>query len=81
MRRHENDTLVREVDVLQQLVLECEIILHRVMQRIDDRIARDEDGLFRHVFRKQVRFARRRRREVQVCDAARELAVHFLRER
>ena len=79
--RHEDDALVREVHILQDFILEAKVILYRMMQRIDDRIARHEDLILWHVLGQQVLLGRSRRCEMQVGDAAGELAVHFLGER
>ena len=81
MRRDEDDALILEVNVLERLLLEVEVIADRVVQCIDDRIARDEDGFRRDVLREQVGLRRARRRKVEVGDAARQAAVHLLRER
>ena len=78
---HEDDALVLEVDFLQQLVPELEIRPHRMVQGINDRIARDENLLCRHILCQEVPLGSLRGGKVQGGDAARELAVHFLRER
>ena len=70
-----------KVYILQRGILELEIIAYRMMQGIDDRIARDENGLRRNVFCQQIGLRRARRRKIEVGDAARQTAVHLLRER
>ncbi len=81
MRRHEDDALMREINLLEQLILELKIIIHRMMQRIDNRIAGHEYALRRHGLAQQVLLARLRRSEVEISDATGQLAVHLLRER
>ena len=81
VRRDEDDALVLEVDVLEGFLLEVKVIAHRVVQGIDDCVARDEDGLGRHILCEQIGLRRARRREVEVGDAACQAAVHLLGER
>ena len=81
MRRHEHDATPSAAEAVEQRIVEGKILTHRLLQGVDDRIARDEDAVFIHALAQKIRLCRHRRRKMEVGDRSRELAVHLLGKR
>ena len=81
MRRHENDAPPPAAEAVEQCIVEAEILAHRLLQGVDDRIARDEDAAFTHALSQEIRLCRHRRCKMEVGDRSRELAIHLLGKR